>query len=409
MKAEIIAIGSELTCGAQLDTNSQWLSCELEARGWTVQRHTTVADDRAAMVRIYQEAAERSRVVLITGGLGPTLDDITRDTLAEAFDQQLVEDEDSLRHIEALFTSRNRQMPERNRVQALRPEFASVLHNAHGTAPGILLELSTPPCTIGVMPGVPAEMRRMFHERLVHELPASDVFVRRSVIRTFGFGESDAERLLGDLTARGRNPEVGITASNAVISLSVTARAGTAAECEMLAAAVRDQIKEKLGDAVFGEGEIELHHAVAGQLLQHNLKVALLEGPTTGGLIGQWLTETEEFASRLVHSQLFPTLLSMLPNQPDLSLANGAWEPALREHGKKLLTERTADFVLVSSPSTLTVDENGVRKQQGSVIVLGADLDQSQDVSMTGNLAVFRGRAARTALNQLRLHLLKAR
>ncbi len=409
MRAEIIAIGSELTCGARLDTNSQWLSCELEARGWTVQRHTTVADDRDAMVRIYQEAAQRSRVVLITGGLGPTLDDITRDTLAEAFSQKLVEDGDSLRHIEALFSSRNRQMPERNRVQALRPEFASALHNAHGTAPGILLQLSVPACTIGVMPGVPAEMRRMFHERLVHELPASDVFLRRCVIRTFGFGESDAERLLGDLTARGRNPEVGITASNAVISLSVTARAGSEAECELLAAAVRDQIKEKLGDAVFGEGEIELHHAVADQLLHYDLKIALLEGPTTGGLIGQWLTETEEFASRLAHSQLFPTSLSMVPNHAPSAGTNGAWESALREHGKRLLTDRMADFVLLSSPSTLTTDENGVRKQQGSVIVLGADLDQLLDVSMTGNLAVFRSRAARMALNQLRLHLLKGR
>ena len=409
MKAEIIAIGSELTCGARLDTNSQWLSCELEARGWTVQRHTTVADDRDAMVRIYQEAAQRSRVVLITGGLGPTLDDITRDTLAEAFGQQLVEDEDSLRHIEALFSSRNRQMPERNRVQALRPEFASVLHNAHGTAPGILLQLSAPACTIAVMPGVPAEMRRMFHEQLVRELPVSDVFVRRSVIRTFGFGESDAERLLGDLTARGRNPEVGITASNAVISLSVTARAGSEAECELLAAAVRDQIKETLGDAVFGEGEVELHHAVAGQLLHQDLKIALLEGPTTGGLIGQWLTETEEFAGRLAYSQLYPTSLSMVPNYSSSAETNGTWEQALREHGRKLLSQRTADFVLLSSPSRLTVDDSGVRKQQGSIVLLGTDIDQSQDVSMTGNLDVFRSRAARMALNQLRLHLLKAR
>jgi nicotinamide-nucleotide amidase len=409
MKAEIIVIGSELTCGAQLDTNSQWLSCELEARGWTVQRHTTVADDRDAMVRIYQEAAQRSRVVLITGGLGPTLDDITRDTLAEAFGQQLVEDEDSLRHIEALFSSRNRQMPERNRVQALRPEFASVLHNAHGTAPGILLQLSVPACTIGVLPGVPAEMRRMFHEQLVRELPISDVFVRRSVIRTFGFGESDAERLLGDLTARGRNPEVGITASDAVISLSVTARAGSEAECELLAAAVRDQIRERLGDAVFGEGEVELHHAVAGQLLSQDLKVALLEGPTTGGLIGQWLTETEEFAGRLAYSQLFPTSLSMAPHHASSAETNGNWEQALREHGEKLLSQRTADFVLLSSPSTLTVNDSGVRKQQGSIVLLGADIDQSQDVSMTGNLDVFRSRAARMALNQLRLHLLNAR
>ncbi|MCP4172387.1 MAG: damage-inducible protein CinA [Fuerstiella sp.] len=409
MKAEIIAIGSELTCGARLDTNSQWLSRELEARGWTVQRHTTVADDREAMVRIYQEAAQRSRVVLVTGGLGPTLDDITRDTLAEAFGQDLVEDEDSLRHIEALFSSRGRQMPERNRVQALRPEFASVLHNAHGTAPGILLQLSRPACTIGVMPGVPAEMRRMFHEQLVRELPVSDVFVRRSVIRTFGFGESDAERLLGDLTARGRNPEVGITASDAVISLSVTARAGSEAECELLAAAVRDQIREKLGDAVFGEGEVELHHAVADQLLHRDLKIALLEGPTTGGLIGQWLTETEEIARRLAYSRLFPTSSSMVQGRASSPDLNGAWEQALREHGEKLLTERTADFVLLSSPSTLAVDSSGVRKQHGSIVLLGTDIDQSQDVSMTGNLDVFRSRAARMALNQLRLHLLKAR
>ena len=123
MKAEIIAIGSELTCGALLDTNSQWLSIELEGRGWTIQRHTTVADDRAAMIRIYQEAAKRSRMVLITGGLGPTLDDITRDTLAEAFNKPLIEDADSLHHIESLFQSRGREMPERNKVQALRPSY----------------------------------------------------------------------------------------------------------------------------------------------------------------------------------------------------------------------------------------------------------------------------------------------
>ncbi|MEQ9406259.1 MAG: molybdopterin-binding protein [Fuerstiella sp.] len=405
MKAEVIAIGSELTCGARLDTNSQWLSRELEARGWTVQRHTTVADDREAMIHIYQEAARRSRVVLITGGLGPTLDDITRDTLAEAFGQRLVEDEPALRHIEALFRSRGREMPERNRVQALRPEHARCVHNAHGTAPGLLMKLADPPCTIGVLPGVPAEMKRMFHEQLADQLPQSDVVVHRSMFRTFGYGESDAERMLGDLTARGRNPEVGITASQAVISLSVTARAGSVEECGLLTEAVREQIYARLGSAVFGEGDVELHEVVAGLLLRRDLHLALLEGPTTGGLLGQWLTENEDFASRLTFSQLFPTRESFRSN---VAAPDQDWQTSLRDQGRQLLESGVADYVLMSSPSSLVTADDGVCQQQGSIVVLGRNLDRSQDVSMTGNLAIFRQRAARCALNELRLHILRS-
>ena len=403
MKAEIIAIGSELTCGARLDTNSQWLSRELESRGWTVQRHTTVADDRQAMVRIYQEAAKRSQIVLITGGLGPTLDDITRETLAEAFDQELVEDEKALAHIQAMFESRGRRMPERNVVQARRPADAESIHNAHGTAPGILMMLDDPECVIGVMPGVPAEMKLMFHEQLVGRLPVSDVFVQRSTVRTFGHGESDAERLLGDLTARGRNPEVGITASQAVISLSITARAGSAEECRLLTAADREQIFERLGDAVFGEGEIELYEVVADQLVSGNKSVALLEGATTGGLIGQWLTETDKYASCVAYSRLYPTTASVL-RLSNAAVDDDDWESVLRTRGQRFLDDGIADYVVLSSPTELVENEN-VRKQQGAVVVLGQGLDRSQDVSMTGNLAIFRERAARCALNHLRLHM----
>lgn len=398
MKAEIIAIGSELTCGARLDTNSPWLSQQLEERGFTVQRHTTVADDRAGMIRCYQEAAKRSQLVLITGGLGPTLDDITRDTLAEAFDQPLVEDAEALRHIEALFTSRSREMPERNKVQAQRPRNSACVHNAHGTAPGILMKLTGPDCTIAVMPGVPAEMKLMFHEQIVDQLPHSGVYMSRSVIRTFGFGESDAERLLGDLTARDRNPEVGITASNAVISLSVTARAASAEECNALNAATCDQIRTRLGDAVFGQDHDELHHVVAAQLLQRNHKIAVLEGSSTGGLIGHWFTESESYSTRLAHCQLFPAMATA-PTPDD------AWQMELRQQGQAMISNGNADYVLLSSPGCLIHEDSGVRRQQGSITVFGKDIDITQDVSMTGNLAIFRHRAARTALNQLRLHL----
>lgn len=398
MKAEIIAIGSELTCGARLDTNSQWLSQELESRGWTVHRHTTVADDRAGMIRCYQEAAKRSQLVLITGGLGPTLDDITRETLAEAFGQELVEDPVALEHIESLFRSRNREMPERNKVQAQRPQSAESIHNAHGTAPGILMELHHPACTIAVMPGVPAEMKLMFQEQVAARLPHSGFFVHRSVIRTFGMGESDAERLLGDLTARERNPEVGITASQAVISLSITARAKSDEECAALSAVARQQIIERLGAAVFGENEDELHCILAEQLRHQDLRIALLEGATTGGLVGHWFTENAEYASRLSHCQLFPELST--------DVTDNSWEAPLRQQGESLLTAGKADFVLMSSPSCLVEQDDGVRMQRGTVVVFGQGLDHSQDVSMTGNLAIFRQRAARTTLDVLRRHLL---
>jgi nicotinamide-nucleotide amidase len=396
MKAEIIAIGSELTCGARLDTNSQWLSCELEALGWTVQRHTTVADGREAMVRVFQEAAQRSRIVLITGGLGPTLDDITREALADAVGQELVEDPESLQHIESLFRSRGREMPERNKVQALRPAGAVSLHNAHGTAPGILLELPEPHCLFAVMPGVPAEMRRMFHEELVQRLPASDVYVQRTMIRTFGYGESDAERLLGELTARGRNPEVGITASDAVISLSITARAGSQEECRLLSDAVRDEIKARLGHAVFGEGDADLYQVLGQQLIESNSRVALLEGTTTGGLVGHWLTETPQMAQQVAFSQLYPV--------PECE--NGDWQSRMRDRANEILQNNRADFVLTSSHSEVQENSAGVRLQTGTVMLLGAGTERLLDVSMSGNLAIFRPRAARQMLNLLRLHFL---
>ena len=167
MNAELIAIGSELVCGAGLDTNSQWLSQELEARGWTVTRHTTIADDLDAMVETLQLAARRCRIVLVTGGLGPTRDDITREAMSGAFNQPLVEDETELQYITGMFARLGRPMPDRNRIQAMRPRDATPLRNNHGTAPGVLLNVASPKCMIAAMPGVPGEMKKMFDEQLV--------------------------------------------------------------------------------------------------------------------------------------------------------------------------------------------------------------------------------------------------
>jgi len=424
MFAEIIAIGSELTCGSKLDTNSQWLSRELEMLGWTVMRHTTLADDMEAIVREFRAAASRAQVVLITGGLAPTLDDITPGALSLAFHQQLVLDSGSLQQIRALFVARGREMPERNVRQADRPEHSDVLLNSCGTAPGILMRVSSDGdamsvrsdlqrgskgCLIAVMPGVPAEMRPMFERHVRPALLDSGMVLRRAVIRTFGFGESDAERLLGDLTARGRNPEVGITASEAVISLWVTARSKSVEEAERICSETCQLVRERLGDAVYADGNDELHDVLAELLKCGNRSVALVEGATTGGQLAMWLSENASVASVVKAAMVIPgaweaaALRAVGINLPEEDIDSPEeWFNVATLVSKEFRISHKVDFVLLSSPFCDVLLDSGVVIRQGYVAVGSADQIRSFDVSMSGNLAIFRQRAARTALDQLR-------
>ncbi|MCA9035913.1 MAG: damage-inducible protein CinA [Planctomycetaceae bacterium] len=415
MSAEVIAIGSELTCGSKLDTNSQWLSRELEALGWTVTRHTALADDMAAMTAEFREAATRSRVVMITGGLGPTLDDITRDALAAAFGQALITDEQALEQIKALFAARGREMPNRNHRQAQRPESAQMIQNFCGTAPGLIMRIEPDAeglvhpdgCLIAVMPGVPAEMKPMFEQQVRPNLVASNTVITRKVIRSFGFGESDVEKMLGELTARGRNPEVGITASEAVISLWITARAEDAMTSQRLAEDVRAEILEHLGDAIYTEGDLELHQVVGNLLVQHGKRVACVEGSTTGGLIAHWFTEEHAHAKCLASASIYADLnfLKSIVDAGPSETSGQSFAMLAEQAASHLLATGAADCVLLSSPHTDESTNTGIRMKRGEVAVADANSFEVFDVSMTGNLAIFRQRAGRTAINRLRLIL----
>jgi competence/damage-inducible protein CinA-like protein len=407
--AEVIAIGSELTCGAKLDTNSQWISQELAVLGWTVTRHTTLSDSLDVIACAIRDAAARSRVVVITGGLGPTLDDITRDAMAAAFGQSLVHDEESMSQIEALFTARGREMPERNRRQAQRPEHAVALANSCGTAPGVLMNVpyadshgAHAACIVAALPGVPDEMKQMFIEHVRPRLTSSGTIVERMLIQTFGMGESEVEQRLDDLTERGRNPEVGITASQAVITLSITARAASHDECSRTMLPVRDAICQRLGSAVFGVGEADLHECVSEKIRSSGLKIACIEGAATGGLIAHWLCD-----DALHDDYLLEARLRIGPSMRDILVMHTepltAWERLFREEAADILRSTEADYVLLTSAQWDSTAETGVSRRHAFVAVAGRELFKMQDVTMSGNLAIFRARAARTALNCLRL------
>jgi nicotinamide-nucleotide amidase len=292
MHAEVIAIGDELVTGQRLDTNSRWLSAELAVLGIPVTFHTTAADTLEAGIEAFRIAAGRADVVVATGGLGPTADDLTRDVLAALAGCPLMLSEPSLEAIEARFASRGMPCPESNRRQALFPKGSCVIPNPHGTAPGIDLSVGVAGrrSRVFALPGVPAEMKPMWQATvapaLLAMLPEAATIVQRR-IKCFGAGESAIEAMLPDLVRRGRDPLVGITAHEATITLRIAARGRDEAECRGKIAATERVIRDCLGPLVFGVEDEELEDAT---LVAVEGTLAVCEAGTGGAasaLVGQ--------------------------------------------------------------------------------------------------------------------------
>ncbi len=285
--AEIIAIGDELTSGFRLDTNSQWLAQRLGDLGVTVLYHSTVGDDMNANVDVFRHAFTRSDIVITTGGLGPTADDLTRQSLAVAAGVELELHDDQLEHLRSFFARRGRTMTPSNEIQAHFPVGAVVVPNPEGTAPGIeLLQRSTDrETTVFCLPGVPAEMKQMFADTVGARLQAitgQTQTIHHHVVRCFGSGESHIESLLPDLVKRGRDPTVGITASKGVISLRLTTKSDSVEECLEKMAPTLETISECLGDLIFGFNDDTIEAVVADRFKQQSLTLAISDA----GLMG---------------------------------------------------------------------------------------------------------------------------
>lgn len=288
--AEIVAIGDELVHGAMLDTNSRWIAGELEANGLPVQRFTVVGDAPDPLRTALGEACQRADVVVTTGGLGPTVDDRTRDAVAELVGGPLWFDEPSWEHIQGYLRGRKRPIPESNRRQAEFPPGAVVLDNPIGTAPGFRVRVHR--AELFVLPGVPREMQRMFE---AHVLPfVASLPDHRPTAQHYLFVVGPSEALLGErvatFMAADRNPVVGITASGGLLTIRIVATARSRAEAEGACAATAAELRPSLGEWLCGEGRGTLPELVAERLLARGVTFAIAES-CTGGLAAGKLTE----------------------------------------------------------------------------------------------------------------------
>ncbi len=411
MKAEIISIGSELTSGQNLDTNSQWLSQRLAEIGIAVGWHTTIADDFDDNVEAFRIAANRAGLVLITGGLGPTQDDLTREVLARLTGVELVLHQESLARIEQMFSSRRRVMPERNRVQAMFPANATPIPNARGTAPGVWLKHGE--TLIAAMPGVPSEMFAMYRDwvqpRLAELGVGGGVQVQRK-INCFGAGESAVEAKLLDLTKRGHVPEVGITVSDATISLRILARAPRVAEAQDQIEPVERLIRERLGDWVFGVEQEELEHAVARLLQAGHRTLATAEG-VTGGQVARKLVSVPGasgwFKGGVVAYQT-DTKIRQLALPPALIEQHGLVSAAVAEAMATACRIRLGADLGLSTVGIAGPDGGSAEKPVGLVFA-GLSWEggvRTQNFSWVGTRTEVQSRAAKLALNLARLHLM---
>jgi nicotinamide-nucleotide amidase len=414
MHAEIISVGTELTTGAKLDTNSQWLSLELAEIGIPVLAHQTISDDLDAMVDTIRTAAERSEIVLITGGLGPTLDDLTREALAKFANVDLVQHDPSLEHVKAIFAKRSRPMPERNVIQAMFPRGSEPLPNPRGTAPGIWMQHKCEDgrlARIAAMPGVPSEMKQMFRQQVLPRLDGTGQVIRRARINVFGVGESQAEEILGDLTARGRDPDVGITVHEATITLRITAAAGTVDECRDKIEKTRAMIINRMGTLVFGVEDEELEHALVRLLQQRRATLSTAESGT-GGLLAHRLTGVTGFESCYMGGVVVPTNAAkreLVSVDPMLIRQYGAISEEVALAIAKGCRQRFGtNFALaVSEWPEFDPDDPLAPVPASFVALAGPKGAKAVNVQHFGDPAIAKSRTAKVAMNMLRLHLIE--
>lgn len=289
MKCEIIAVGTELLLGNIVNTNAQYLSQKLADLGIDVFYHVAVGDNLQRLSDTINESLLRTDLIITSGGLGPTVDDLTKEGVAKALGIKLLQDEASIRKIEGMFKAMGRPMTANNIKQGYIPEGAAILENDNGTAPGVLIEKNGK--IIIMLPGPPKELYPMFEDKVLPYLKTKvNSTIRSRMLRIIGVGESAAEDMLKEIFKRQTNPTIAPYAKDGEVHLRITAKANTAEEADKLIDIMELSVREILGENIYGYDEETLESVVLKLLQDRKLTVSLAES-CTGGLIASRLTD----------------------------------------------------------------------------------------------------------------------
>ena len=411
LSAEIIAIGSELLTPQRTDTNSLWLTERLNSIGVDVKLKTIVGDDEARLEETIRDALKRSEIVITTGGLGPTEDDITRQISARAVGRELVYHDELEADLRERFRRWGREMPEINKRQAYVIDGADVLPNPNGSAVGMLLKLDRQ--FLAIFPGPPREMRPMFDQFVLAVVKenAGGVIVRRRVLRVSGMGESAVDEVIAPIYKSYDDVETSILFSRVEIELHLTARSTDADQSESRLDELAGKITAALGPAVFATNGETMEEVIGKLLTERGEKLSVAES-CTGGLVGMRLTEIGG------SSRYFLEGAVVYANAAKIR-ALGVSEQTLEDHGAVSsqtaeamaagMRDRSGSHHAISVTGIAGPDGGTEEKPVGTVFIgyAGANVTRSIKFVFPGDRELVRWRASQAALDYLRRQILK--
>jgi nicotinamide-nucleotide amidase len=410
LTAEIIAIGSELLAPDRTDTNSLWLTEQLNRLGIEVKLKTIVGDDDARLEEAIKDATRRSKVVITTGGLGPTEDDITRKITARALGRRLLLDENVLAEIKQRFQSFGVTMPERNSRQAMVIEDAEVLPNPNGTAPGMFLEHKG--TAIVLLPGPPREMQPMFSNHVVSKLEqrSGSLRVVRRMLRVAGMGESAVDEKIAPVYTKYENPQTTILFNQSEIEIHLTARGRTEDEANQLLDRVVFEIEEQLGNAIFAFRGEKMEEVIGLKLTVGGYTLAVAES-CTGGLLAERLTEVPGSSKYFIEGVVTYSNESktrLLGVEPILLLEYGAVSGPVAEAMSEGMRNRAATDFALSITGIAGPDGGTEDKPVGTVfIAISSEAGtEHRRLKLPGDRNLIRWRATQAAMDLLRRRLI---
>jgi nicotinamide-nucleotide amidase len=410
MKAEIIAVGSELLTPDRIDTNSLFLTEELNKLGIEVLRKTIVGDNRELLAEAFRDALNRVPVVIASGGLGPTEDDLTRETVAELLGRKLRRNEEVVRAIEARFRSFKREMPAVNLRQAMVPEGAEVLRNPRGTAPGLWLEDSGR--MIALLPGPPRELKPLFLEQVFPRLQrrVSGVRMFHRELRVTGLGESHVEERVRPIYTRYSDVNTTILAAPGEVQIHLRAWSENAAHTNTMLDEMVRSFELALGDRIFAHSGVSLEEVIAEILTTNRATIAAAES-CTGGLLAERLTRIPGSSSYFLggavcYSNELKTAWADVP--AELIQAKGAVSSEVAIALAEGIRRRVGSTLGVGITGIAGPSGGSEEKPVGTVHIALASPEGVKErvVHLSGDREMIRLFATQVALDMVRMHFL---